>query len=306
MSRESTSNVPASIRQRLLNLSRERKDEFGLILTQYAIERLLARLEQSSYAGQFILKGAQLFSLWLAIPHRPTRDLDLLKQGESDVQFLVALFREVIPITIEPPDGIVFLQDSVKGAVIREDASYEGVRITLRYDLNGATDAMQVDIGVGDAVVPIPKHVEMPSILGFPPIHIRAYSKETVIAEKLEAIIALGIRNSRMKDFYDIWILAQSFCFEGSSLCESIAATFNRRHTEIPAFPPLALTTEFWEESNKLIQWRGFLRRLPLDESSHSLEHIITDLQKFLLPLLSSLAAKKNFTKVWNSSDGWQ
>ena len=306
MTQKSLSNVPASIRQRLLNLSRERKDDFGLVLTQYAIERLLARLSLSDYAEQFVLKGAQLFPLWMDVPHRPTRDLDLLRQGESDVPCLEAIFREVSTMVCAPADGIVYHPDSVSGDVIREDAVYEGVRITLQFTLSGATDVMQVDIGVGDVVVPMPDLVEMPSMLGFAPVRLRTYPKETVIAEKLEAMVALGIRNSRMKDFYDLWMLARLFRFDGSSLCQSVAATFQRRRTEIPALPPLALTADFWQEPTKEAQWRAFLRRLRLEESSHSLERIITDLQVFLVPILHSLAARQNFTKVWSALDGWQ
>ena len=306
MTKNSLSNVPASIRQRLLNLARERKDEFGQILTQYAIERLLARLSQSSYADQFVLKGAQLFPLWMEVPHRSTRDLDLLRQGDSDLPNLETIFREVSGITLEPADGVIYHPDTVKGIVIREDAVYEGVRITLRFTLSGATDVLQVDIGVGDAVIPVPKLVEMPTMLGFSPISIYAYAKETVIAEKLEAMVILDIKNSRMKDFYDLWVLSRSFPFDGPSLCQSITATFQRRHTEIPTQPPLALTAEFWQDPTKQAQWRAFLRRLGLDESSHSLEHIIIDLQIFLLPVLHSLNTSKEFPMIWSANDWWQ
>ncbi len=306
MTRKPLNNVPASIRQRLLNLARERKDDFGLVLTRYAIERLLARLSQSPYAEQFVLKGAQLFPLWMDVPHRSTRDLDLLRQGESDVPRIEEIFREISAMAFVPPDGIIYRPDSVKGEVIREDAVYEGVRITLQFTLSGATDVMQVDIGVGDVVVPMPELVEMPSMLGFSPTCLRAYTKETVIAEKLEAMIALGIRNSRMKDFYDLWMLARSFRFDGRCLCQSVAATFQRRRTEIPAQPPLALTAEFWQTPTKQTQWRAFLRRLHLDEASHSLERIITDLQVFIILVLRSLDAHQDFFNVWCAIDGWQ
>lgn len=306
MTSKSVANIPASIRQRLLNLARERQDDFGLVLTQYAIERLLARLCLSPYAEGFVLKGALLFPLWMDVPHRPTRDLDLLRLGESDVPHLVAIFRDVSAMVIEPSDGIAFLADSVKGDVIREDAVYEGVRITVQFSLSGATDVVQVDIGAGDAVVPMPDRVTMPSMLGFSPVCICAYPKETVIAEKLEAMVALGIRNSRMKDFFDVWMLSRSFSFEGSCLSEAVAATFQRRRTAIPILPPLAVTAEFWQEPTKQAQWRAFLRRLRLDESAHSLERIITDLQLFLVPVLRALDARQDFSQVWSAKGGWQ
>ncbi|MHB9026786.1 MAG: nucleotidyl transferase AbiEii/AbiGii toxin family protein [Armatimonadota bacterium] len=306
MTKKLVSNVPASIRQRLLNLACERHDDFGLVLTQYAIERLLARLCLSPYAEQFVLKGAQLFPLWMDVPHRPTRDLDLLRQGESNVPQLVAIFREVSALTVEPPDGIAFLPDTVRGEVIREDAIYEGVRLTIRFTLSGATDMVQVDIGVGDVVVPMPDRVIMPSMLGFPPVSIRAYPKEAVIAEKLEAMVALGIRNSRMKDFFDVWMLSQCFQFDGALLSHAIAATFQRRQTAIPSVPPLALSDEFGQDATKQTQWRAFLRRVRTDKPSTTLESIIHDLRSFLIPVLQSLASGQSFTAIWSAQTGWQ
>ncbi len=305
MTKKTVSNIPASIRQRLLNLSHERKDDFGLILTQFAIERLLFRLSMSTYADQFVLKGAQLFLIWMEMPHRPTRDLDLLHQGDSGIQQLEAIFSEVSTIITEPPDGIIFYPDSVKGIVIREDAVYEGVRINIQFSLNNAKDVLQIDIGTGDIVVPAPDMVKIISLLDFPPVNLRAYPKETVIAEKLEAMISLGISNSRMKDFYDLWILSKSFQFDGKLLSHAIAATFQRRQTKIPALPPLALTPEFWQESAKQTQWRAFIRRLKIDETSHELKLIIADLSVFILPLLTAISTKQNFSKVWDAVNKW-
>ncbi len=305
MSRKVINNLPASIRQRLLNLARERNDEFGLVLTQYAIERLLVRLSRSAYSEQFILKGAQLFPLWMNTPHRPTYDLDMLRQGDSDVPHLEAIFRNICTIESEPQDGISFLVDSIHGEVIREDAIYEGVRITLNYNLNKATDLIQIDIGVGDAITPKPELVTIPSMLEFPSITLLAYHKETVIAEKLEAMVSLGIRNSRMKDFYDIWMLSSLFPYDGSRLSNAIVATFERRGTDIPITPPIALSKDFWHDPSKQAQWKAFLRRLRLNEPPSSLEEIIMDLHRFLMPVFLAIAEKIDLPMCWNNRDGW-
>lgn len=299
-------NIPASIRQRLLNISREQKEDFGLTLTRYAIERLLARLGYSKFVNQFVLKGAQLFPLWMDMPHRPTRDLDLLCQGNSEISTLEEIFREICMINIEPSDGIIFIYDSVKGELIREDALYEGVRINLQFNLSGAKDTVQVDIGVGDAVFPLPETVEMPSILGFSPVCMRVYPKESVIAEKLEAMVVLGIRNSRMKDFYDLWVLSKMFSFDGLLLSKAINATFQRRKTTIPTLIPFALTEEFWKDSSKQLQWKAFNKRIGNDDTLFNLEVIIKDLYRFIVPILQSILKNESYIMVWNYIDGWQ
>ena len=219
--------MAASVRGRLLKLSRERREEFHGLLTRYALERLLYRLGLSGHREQFVLKGAMLFPLWKSEPHRPTRDLDLLGKGNPTIAHLEQVFGEVCRVSAGE-DGIQFLPDTVVGVQIREDQVYEGVRIRLVARLAGATIPLQIDIGFGDVVTPAPTEVEYPTILDFPPPRLQAYPRETVIAEKLQAMVTLGIANSRMKDFYDVWVLAQSFAFEGDLLCRAIQATFAR------------------------------------------------------------------------------
>ncbi|MDD3927048.1 MAG: nucleotidyl transferase AbiEii/AbiGii toxin family protein [bacterium] len=299
-------NVAASVRQRLLNYARERNEDFGLVLTNYAIERLLVRLGESPYVEQFILKGAQVFSLWMDNPHRATRDLDLLRQGENSVALLETIFHELCLYPLSVDDGITFLAETVKGEIINEDAVYDGVRITLRFQLSGAQDVLQIDIGVGDVVTPLPTYIEMPSMLGFPSARLHIYPKETVVAEKLEAMIALGIRNSRMKDFYDLWQLSRMFSFDGQVLCRAIGSTFQRRHTIIPAKPPIALSQDFWQDEVKQIQWQAFLRRLRVVGNPLPLKQIITDLRPFLLPLLQALSRGDEYHMIWIASGGWE
>ena len=245
-----TKNVAASVRQRLYNLAKKRGDDFQILLTRYTIERLLYRLGQSPHRAGFILKGATLFSLWGDEPYRATRDLDLLGIGESDVSRLRDVFRELCRLQVEN-DGIRFDPDTVDALPIREDADYGGVRVTLVGFLDRARVPVQVDVGFGDALVPLPEDVSFPTILDFPSPKLRAYRRETVVAEKFQAMVMLGTANSRMRDFYDVWQLSLRFGFEGSLLRDAINATFTRRRTQLPAEAPTALTASFYEDPCK-------------------------------------------------------
>jgi predicted nucleotidyltransferase component of viral defense system len=260
VSKAKPSNLTASIRQRLLNLAHERKEEFQLVLARYATERLLYRLSRSPYADEFLLKGALLFQLWTGQPHRATLDLDLLGQGDDDVGRFEKVFREVCATAVED-DGLIFLPGHIHGQEIRENQQYAGVRIHGLAKLGAAKVQLQIDIGFGDAVTPKPQKVQYPSLLGLPTATMRAYPKETVVAEKLEAMVSLGIANSRMKDFYDIWVLSSKFDFDGDVLPKAIRATFKRRGTAIPAQPPVAFTAEFFGDVSKTAQWRAYVRR---------------------------------------------
>jgi hypothetical protein len=237
-------NVGASVRRRLLNLARERADDFRLVLTRYAIERLLYRLGRTKQKDRFILKGATLFSAWFETPYRATRDLDLLGRGDSSAENIVALFREIIAVAT-PEDGLEFQQDSIRVEEIREAQEYGGLRLIMVALLSDARIRIQVDIGFGDAVTPGTEELELPTLLGDPRARVLAYPPETVVAEKFQAMVVLGIVNSRMKDFYDVAALAQKRRFEGRVLCEAIRATFERRETALPAETPTALTQEF-------------------------------------------------------------
>lgn len=305
MNKPAPRNLAQSVRERLLNLSRERREEFEGLAVRYALERLLHRLGRSEYRRQFILKGALLFPLWSSEPYRPTRDLDLLGSGEPSVAHLEQVFRDLCHLPVEE-DGLQFQPDTVSGALIREDQIYEGVRIRLVAGLAGATLRLQVDIGFGDVVTPAPEEVDYPTILGFTAPRLRAYPRETVIAEKLQAMVALGIANSRMKDFYDIWVLARRFTFEGDLLCQAIQATFARRGTPFPAGPPVALTPAFSHDRDKRTQWTAFLRRSRLETTSIDFADIVTTLQEFVLPPMLSLARGEAFNMTWASAPLWQ
>ncbi|MCB9737701.1 MAG: nucleotidyl transferase AbiEii/AbiGii toxin family protein [Deltaproteobacteria bacterium] len=298
-------NLPASVRARLLNLAKERREDFTGLLTRYALERFMYRLATSQHAGRFVLKGATLFAIWSDQPHRATRDLDLLGFGANDVPTLVEVFRQVCRQEVQP-DGLVFDADSVKGGLIREDRIYEGVRVTLTATLARARIAVQVDVGFGDSVFPAAVSIEVPVLLDFPAPVLNAYAKETVVAEKLQAMVALGIVNSRMKDFYDIWVLARDNAFDGAVLAEAVRRTFERRGSPLPTSPPVALTTEFSSDSAKVVQWRAFVRRGRLVAGEPALDEVVASLARFLLPVLGLGEARVTGQRRWPPGGPWR
>jgi Nucleotidyl transferase AbiEii toxin, Type IV TA system len=230
-------HVPASIRQRLLNLARERKEDFQLLLVRYALERLLYRLSVSEYADQFILKGALLFQLWFDIPQRPTRDADFLGFGEAEPRRLAEIFRALARLAAPQltEDGLEYLPESVRAEPIREAASYPGIRVSLTAQLARAQIPVQCDIGFGDAVTPAAERMALPVLLQLPAPTLRVYPAETVVAEKLEAMVKLAGFNSRMKDYFDLWILFTQGSLDRKLLPIAVRATFERRGTALPA-----------------------------------------------------------------------
>ena len=293
-------NMADSVRQRLLNKSRLAGENFHSLLTRYAAERFLYRLSRSEYRTRFVLKGAFLFVLWEGHLHRPTGDLDLLGTGKQDIQALVDIVRQICNTGV-PDDGLTFLSETVEGHLIREDQENEGVRIVVRAVLGSARVRLQIDVGFGDAVTPEAEEAQFPTILDSPAPCLPIYPKETVIAEKLEAMVDLGMANSRMKDFYDVLYLTRRFEFDGRLLSEAIKATFQRRRTRLPDEPPLALTDRFGSDEAKSAQWRAFLSRAGIADQT-DLKGAIDELRFFLLPLLSAVASNTEFNQIW--SDG--
>lgn len=298
-----THNIGASVRDRLLNKARAKKLDYNLLLTRYALERMLYRLSISDQRDQFLLKGALLFDLWFDVPHRPTHDADFLGFGSADIPHVEEIFRSISRIKVE--DGIVFQPNSVKAAEIRKEANYAGVRVTLMGLLDSARCPVQIDVGFGDAVIPGPEDVSYPIILtGMPEPQIRAYPRYTVVAEKLEALISLGILNSRMKDFFDLWVLAKHSDFDGTVLTRAVAATFERRQTAIPQGLPIGLSDEFVNDARKEKQWQAFLRKNALDLMPFAV--VTADLREFLMPVLSAISAGKSYGRTWQIGIGWQ
>lgn len=299
----SVRNISASVRDRLLNKARAEKLDFNLLLTRYALERMLYRLSISKQRDQFLLKGALLFDLWFDVPHRPTHDADFLGFGSAEIPHIEEIFREICRIEVE--DGIAFQPDTVKAAEIRKETNYAGVRVTLLGMLDSARCAVQIDIGFGDAVVPGPDEVHYPVILGeMPGPHLHVYPRYTVVAEKLEALTSLGMLNSRMKDYFDLWILAKHSDFDGQILSRAVAATFERRRTAVPTGVPIGLSDEFINDAQKGKQWQGFLRKNALDPMS--LATVVVDLRDFLMPVLAAIAAGGSHDYPWRAVAGWQ
>jgi hypothetical protein len=286
-------------------LARDRGEDFQLVLTRYALERLLYRLSRSGYRDRFILKGAMLFQLWGPQPHRPTRDLDLLGRGLASVSRFVEVFREVCGQPVED-DGLAFDAGTVAGELMKEDQDYQGVRLDLTCRLGAIRLKVAVDVGTGDAITPAPAEVEYPTLLDLPAPSLLAYPRETVVAEKYQALVVLGMANSRMKDFYDLWILAGRFPFDGLTLSRAVQATFRRRQTSLPAGPPLALTAEFHDDRTKLQQWRAFLNKGKLEGAGTGLDQVVSVLRTFLLPPTEALVAGKPFEGVWPGGGPWR
>ena len=281
-------NIGASVRGRLLDRSRAERSDFQILLTRYALERLLYRLSVSEHRDQFILKGAMLFVTWVADPFRPTRDLDLLGYGDNDAEVIAGTFRSICATQVAN-DGVTFDIGGLQAAPIREEAEYGGVRVRTTATIDGARIPIQVDVGFGDAVTPAPVEIDYPTLLDNPAPHLRAYPVETVVAEKFEALTTLGMANSRLKDFYDLWLIAQTFDFRQAALVDAVRRTFERRETILPADAPIGLTDEFvaaWSA-----QWRAFLGRESMAAVPDSFAIVVADLRAFLLPLLGMPSA---------------
>jgi predicted nucleotidyltransferase component of viral defense system len=274
----------ASIRARLLNLARDTGQVFDVLLTRFVHERLLYRLSQSSHADRFVLKGAMLLTTWMPQTARGTRDLDLLGFGDSGEERVLGVFREVLAIPAD--DSVEFDTGALRVDRIREELEYGGLRLRTTATITGARVAVVVDIGFGDSVEPGLEIVDYPVLLDLPAPRLRAYARETVVAEKFQAMVALGRANSRMKDFYDIWLLSKSFTFETDRLARAIAATFARRHTAIPTQIPDALTPDFAADPLKQRQWAAFTA--DLDEAPRDLQTVVSDLAEFLMPMAAA------------------
>lgn len=295
-------NVAASVRARLLNRARESKQDFDLVLIRYALERLLYRLSVSPHADEFLLKGALLFDLWFDVPHRPTRDADFLGFGPAELPRLENVFREIC--AIDAADGIAFQAETVKAAEIRREANYTGVRVNLLGLLDNARCSIQLDIGFGDAVTPGPEDAHYPAMLPeFDAPKLRVYPRYTVVAEKLEALSTLGIANSRMKDYFDLWVLARHAEFDGDTLRRAIHATFDRRKTALPANAPFGLTDDFAYDAQKQTQWQAFLKKNKLE--AMQLESVVATLRDFLLLVITAAGNDTRISLHWPAGGPW-
>ncbi len=298
-------NVAASVRDRLLQISRNAGQEYQTLLVRYGIERLLYRLSISEYRQRFVLKGAQLFTVWHPVPHRITRDLDLLGFGSCEVADLVAVFRDLCTAVVDD-DGLVFDPASVSGEPIRAEELYVGVRVSFLGKIGGARIPMQVDVGFGDGLAAPPVEISFPSLLGMPPPLLRAYRMETTVAEKFDAVLSLGILNSRMKDYFDLWFLSKHFAFDGAQLAASIQATCTRRGHVLQPSAPVGLTEEFWNDTSRQAVWNAFWKKSVRLDPKLPLQEVVTFAGEFLLPPMLAAAKGDPFISSWKPGGPWE
>jgi predicted nucleotidyltransferase component of viral defense system len=305
LTKPAPNNLPASVRQKLANLARERNVDFGLILIKYGLERILFRLSRSRHRDVFILKGALLFELWTEQRCRPTRDADFLARGDNVPERFARIFRELCVLEVDE-DGLRFDAKTVEAGRISEGADYEGVRVTFLAYLERAKIPIQIDIGFGDVVTPAPSETGYPTLLEFPGPRLLAYPKETVVAEKLQAIVKLGIANTRMKDFYDLEVLSRTFAFDGKTLAQAIQNTFQKRGTDLPvAGLPVAFTSEFYDDVSKKRQWTAFCAKNRSYVEKAEFKAVMEDIRNFLAPPVRTVQEGHSFTKTWKPGGPW-
>lgn len=298
---DSKKNLPASIRQRLKNQSKDKDILFNEITQRYAIERFLYRLSVSKYATSFVLKGAQLLTVWDVKETRPTMDIGFLGYTQSTPENVQVIIKNICGQETTEPDGMVFLLETINTRRIKEDAEYEGVRVSFQVRLDTIRINMQIDIGFNDVITPEAKFIEYPSLLDLTSPKLRAYNQNTVIAEKVEAMVKLGALNSRMKDFFDIWTLSRTFPFQAEELNKAIQATFKQRETELNGTPAI-LNPDFDDLEVKQKQWTAFLRKARLQSIPKDFSIIANDLKQFLIPVMQKKTKKIG---AWEPAGPW-
>jgi predicted nucleotidyltransferase component of viral defense system len=294
-------SIAASVRQRLLNRSNRDRRPFNELLQYYAMERFLYRLSQSDHVARFVLKGALMLRVWHSPELRPTMDIDMLGRSSNEEAGIVAQMRDILVADVEE-DGLAFDIESVQAERITEDAEYKGIRIRFLGALGSARVNMQIDIGFGDVVYPEPEILELPTVLNYPAPRLLCYSRESSIAEKLEAMVKLGVLNSRMKDFYDIWLLSREFDFDGTRLAEAISRTFERRGTALPA--AVEAFTEFFIDA-KQTQWAAFRKRMQQGHVPASFKEVVSAVDGFLSPIVTAISSGRPGPKIWSPSGRW-
>lgn len=302
MSAKRAKNVAASVLERLRNKSKSSGAPFQQVLQQYAIERFLYRISKSKHAKSVVLKGALLLKT-IGIPRaRPTLDIDMLRQGKADQATLVALVKGCATLDVEP-DGLDFLADTVAAEEIAKDSEYKGTRILMDARMGNVRLRVQIDFGVGDVMVPGSRMIEYPVFLDGDTIQLLAYPVESAIAEKLQAMVALGGVNSRMKDFYDVQTCAKYLDFEAATLLKAIEATFKNRETPVPGEEPEAFTSSFVDAHR--VQWNAFVKKMGENELADTLGNVVKDLTNFAMPMFHAIAHGEKLPEHWKAGQGW-
>jgi hypothetical protein len=299
-----SSGLVESVKQRLLNLSAVRGETFNVLLMRYGVERLLYRMSRSPHADAFVLKGAMLFAIWADKPHRPTQDLDLLGFGSPSTERLARVFREICTTAVDA-DGLAFDPISVIARPIRADSVYDGIRLNVMATLGKARIPMQVDVGFGDSITPEPRRMAFGPLLDLPAPIVRTYPPETVIAEKLEAMLVLGLPNSRMKDYFDLWTLCRTMDFDGTILASAVTETIKRRRTTLPDGTPTGISESFGTDARKQAQWAAFLRKMGM-AGGPDLPTVVAQLHEFLMPLVSAARSGKAAHDRWTAGGPWR
>jgi hypothetical protein len=292
-----------STRRRIANELRSRGEDPSVGLQRYAVERFLYRLGRSNHRERFVLKGATLFAIW-GTAYRPTRDIDFAGYGSSNAQDVIDAVREICN-TADDVDQIAFDTDTITAEPIRDQSEYDGLRIRIRMRLGNSHIPLQVDVGFGNAIVPGPEEREYRTILGDPPPRILVYPPESVVAEKLHATVILGERNSRYKDFYDLYMIAGAFPFERSTLAEAVRATFDRRATQVDAALPVALAAPFYSDGGRAAQWRTYVNRNRLVDAQADFIQVGDRLIAFLQPIWAGLRSGAAPEGNWPPGGPW-
>ncbi len=298
-------NIESSVKGRLQNKAKETNRPYAEVLQYYGMERFLYRFSQSDDAGQFILKGALMFTVWNIPERRTTVDIDFLARFDNQVKNIESVIRDVCQMKV-PADGLVFDAKTVKGQRIKEDADYAGVRVKFFGFLEKSKIPMQIDFGFGDVITPQPSTIDYPTILNFPAPHLQGYTFESVVAEKFEAMIKLGLLNSRMKDFYDIWLMSRQMNFEGVKLAAAIKATFDHRKTLLPIQTQLFADEIYDEKSDRSAMWKAFLRMKQIKTAPASLDEVARAIEDFLLEPVKSIMTGKEQGLKWHAPGPWK
>lgn len=302
--KEPVKNLTASVRGKLQNKSNETKRPFAEVLQYYGMERFLYRFSKSEYAQKFILKGALMFTVWDVPDRRTTRDIDFLGRHDNQIEKIEAIIRDICGQKVVD-DGLIFRAQTVKGKRIKEDSDYEGVRVKFLGFLDRSRIPMQIDVGFGDLVEHKARPVVYPTIVNFPKPHLRGYPLESVVAEKFEAMIKLGALNSRMKDFYDVWLLLRQFEFNGESLSQAIRQTFEKRKTVLPKAIPLFAPEIYDGRSDKDRTWKSFLGKNNVRAPEH-LKEVASSIEDFLWPTVEAIMRKRTFACTWKAPGPWK
>lgn len=297
-------DTAASVHQRLLNKARTSLRPFNELLQFFAIERFIYRLSQSSYADRFILKGALMLSVWGDQASHPTMDIDLLGSMDRSLEWTTSAIRAVCLMDVET-DGMSFDPDAITATRITEEAEYEGVRVRIHGSLGNARVPLQIDIGFGDVIVPGPCQVIYPVLLDFPPPTMQGYTMESAIAEKFEAMVKRGVLNSRMKDFYDIWMLSNTFDFRGEVLSRAVETTFTNRNTRITP-DPAVFDPLFGVAPDKMVQWQGFVKKARLTNAPGVFSEVVGTVNVFLEPLVTAIIERRPFSNTWDAPGPWR